>query len=440
MNIIVIVSDTFRRDHLGCYGNTTVRTPHLDDFARSEILFDNFHHASFPTMPMRADLFTGRYTFTYLGWAPLPVEERILAAELRTAGYETLAAVDTPFLQRRGYGYDRGFRDFNLVRGQGDDEERGRMNSERRYEEDYITPRTIATAERLLEYYYRKKFFLYVDLWDPHEPWDPPRWYVEPFLPGYDGRIVQPVYWYYKERGITEEDIRVAHACYCGEISMVDRWVGRLLEKVRDMGLWDDTAILFTSDHGYYFGEHGQFGKGLGVGEHWIQSPLYREITRVPLILHVPGMAARRQKAMVSAVDLMPTILELAGVQPPSTVHGASILPMLRQGSDHGREFTVSSFPLYNPGEPSRIVDDWLRTVDQPHFSTVSTPEWTLLYSTESFPAQLYDVREDPGESKNVIADHGSVAERLHAGFVSVLEQAGTHERYLSLRRKLTLG
>ena len=85
MNIIVIVSDTFRRDHLGCYGNTTVRTPHLDHFARSSVLFDNLHHASFPTMPMRADLFTGRYTFTWLGWAPLPQEERVLAAELKKA-------------------------------------------------------------------------------------------------------------------------------------------------------------------------------------------------------------------------------------------------------------------------------------------------------------------------------------------------------------------
>jgi arylsulfatase A-like enzyme len=386
---------------------------------------------------MRADLFTGKYTFPYLGWAPLPADETPLAEILQKTGYTTLAAVDTPFFVRNGYGYDRGFKDFSWILGQGDRRERSRVDGERRYEEDYMAPKTIIAAERYLEYYYKEKFFLYVDMWDPHEPWDPPPWYVEPYYPGYDGRVVSPVYWDYREKGVSEEELGIAHACYCGEITMVDRWVGRLMEKVRAMGLWEDTAILFTSDHGYYFGEHGQFGKGRGLGSHWAQSALYREVTRVPLIIRLPATQSRVAGGPVSSVDIAPTVLDLAGIAIPPSVHGLSLAPALRGEGPSPRDFAVSSFPLYNPGEPSRIVDDWLRTVDEPHFSTVSTDRWTFLYSTENHPAQLYDIKTDPGEARNVIEDHRETARRLHSLFVGVLEKAGTEERYLAIRRKL---
>jgi len=87
MNIVVIVSDTLRGDHLGCYGNRDIHTPYLDRFARERCLqFDNYYAASFPTMPMRADLFTGKFTAAYLGWAPLPAEEKLLPEILSQSG------------------------------------------------------------------------------------------------------------------------------------------------------------------------------------------------------------------------------------------------------------------------------------------------------------------------------------------------------------------
>jgi len=440
MNIIVIVSDTMRRDHLGCYGNRTVRTPNLDRFAQECVQFDNCYATSFPTMPMRADLFTGRFTFTYLGWRSLPPEETILAKLLQEADYTTLAAVDTPFFVRDGYGYDRGFRDYSWILGQGFatwDADRGRINSERRYEEDYCAPKTMAAAEKYLEYYYKKKLFLYVDTWDPHEPWDPPSWYVEAYYPNYDGRVVAPCYWDWRERGLKEEDIKVAHACYCGEITMVDRWVGRLLDRVKSMGLWKNTAIVFISDHGFYFGEHGYFGKARNKDHYWHQSPLYQEITRVPLLVYVPDIKSKRVKALVSLVDIMPTLLELAEVEIPETVQGKSLLSLLKGRRDTFRDFVVTSFRLSDPGEPSKIVDDWLRIVKKPHFSTITTPKWTFLYSTEAYPAQLYDIESDPKESQNVIGKNWQVAKDLHQKFVHFLEEVGTDEHYLVSRRRL---
>jgi len=172
MNIIVIMSDTFRKDHLGCYGNNEISTPNLDKFAKKCIQFNNYHPASFPTMPNRADLFTGKFTFSYLGWAPLPREEEILPEILKKAGYTTVAVVDTPFFIREGYGYDRGFEDFEWVPSQARSwpKQRSRVHWERRYEEDCYAPKTMTVAERRLERYYKDNFFLYIDTWDPHEP------------------------------------------------------------------------------------------------------------------------------------------------------------------------------------------------------------------------------------------------------------------------------
>src|SRR5207248_2325350 len=116
----------FRRDHLGAYGNSTIRTPHLDRLAASSIVFDQHRISSFPTMPARADFLTGRFSFTFMGWEPLPPELDTLPAMLSRAGYLTMGVVDTPFFIRDGYGYDRGFDDFIWVRGPRSAPTRGR--------------------------------------------------------------------------------------------------------------------------------------------------------------------------------------------------------------------------------------------------------------------------------------------------------------------------
>lgn len=452
MNIILIVSDTLRQDHLGCYGNKEILTPCLDKFARERcIQFDNCYAASFPTMPNRADLFTGKYTFTYLGWAPLPLEEKILAETLLNAGYATTAAVDTPFFLRRGYGYDRGFEDFVWIPGQGS--ERPRIDSGRRFEQDFCAPKTMSTAERLLQYYYRKNFFLYVDTWDPHEPWDPPTWRVEPYYPDYSGQIVHPCYWDWREAGLEEEDIKVAHACYCGEISMMDSWVGRLLDRIESLGILDNTVILFTSDHGFYFGEHGYFGKckakgkissnfyatGRESGESsWYRSPLYREITRIPLLIYIPGISPRRIKAAVSSVDIMPTLLELAKVEIPETVQGQSLVALIRGTKRNLHDFVVTSQALYSPGEKTRMVDDLERMIKEGHASTITWEKWTFVYTMEGERAELYNMESDPSQSQNVIYDNWQVAKEMHHEFVNFLEKTGTDESKIAPRRTLS--
>lgn len=453
MNIILVVSDTFRRDHLPCYGNRTVHAPAFSAFAERGLVFEDCRAASFPTVPCRADLMTGRYTFAYKDWGPLGVEEQTLAHALSTGGYLTCGIVDTPFFVRNGYGFDRGFHDFQWIRGQRQGPERDDVQLRWRAEEDRFAASTFSAATDWLERHHRERFFLYVDTWDPHEPWDPPAHYVRRYLPDYAGEQVGPSYWDWKERGLTQRDLDVAHACYMGEISMVDAAFGALIARLDALGIADDTAVFFTSDHGYYFGEHGQLGKtrfrwegDVPFEEGWIRgikigyvhrSPLHNEVTRVPLLARIPGVTPRRVSGLVSLPDLMPTILELAGVQPPPRVLASSLMPLIQGRTTKVHDFVVTSAALHDPGEVSRMVDDQVREIVEGSPSTITDGEWDLLYSTNDEPVELYRTVEDPGHARNVFAEHRAVAERLHAAFRDWLTRVGAPPSAVAARQRL---
>jgi len=463
MNIILIVADTLRKDHLGCYGNDRIVTPHLDSFAEQCTVFSGAYATSFPTMCARADFFTGKHTFTYLGWSPLTGEDKVLAEMMRDAGYTTLAAVDTPFHMRNGFGYDRGFKDFVFVSGQLWGFDGGRVTSRWRSEEDRFCARTFAEAEKLLEHYHREKFFLYVDTWDPHEPWQAPDYYTRLYRPEYNGEDhVNPTYSDYK--GIlSEDDVALCHDCYCGEITMVDRWVGMFLDKVKKLGIWEDTAIIFMSDHGFCFGEHGLLGKArfsnptrtlfkeyyraevweayrkqaLAGESQWIWSPLYEEIVRVPLLVYVPGIKPATSEAVVNAVDIMPSILEMAGAAIPDSVEGKSIVPLINQHQDNAGDFAVSSYPLFAKGQKTRIVDGGLRNVRDVMPITVSTKEWSMFYTDNETPVELYDLKRDPGQANNVYDYNKEVARELHGKLLRRLADSQTDGSYIEARSKL---
>src|SRR5919202_5266794 len=169
-NVVLIVSDTFRRDHLGAYGNARIRTPNLDRFAAESVVFDHHLLSSFPTMPARADFLTGTFSYTFMGWEPLPADLPTLPALLSEAGYLTMGVVDTPFFIREGYGYDRGFDDFVWVRGQGDDtrpHERLDARITWTSERDRLVARTMTAADEWLEPHHRERLFPCAHTWAP---------------------------------------------------------------------------------------------------------------------------------------------------------------------------------------------------------------------------------------------------------------------------------
>jgi arylsulfatase A-like enzyme len=455
VNIVLLIADTFRRDHLPCYGNPAVIAPNFTALARDALVFDSCFAASFPTVPARADVMTGRYTFTYLDWAPLPQSEITLAQQLSNTGYLTFGIADTPFLMRNGYGYDRGFQDFEWIRGQRSGPEHDDVVMRRRSEQDYFAPMTLKGAVDWLERHHRQKFFLYIDTWDPHEPWDPPDYYVRSYYPAYAGERIAPNYWDWREDGFTQKDLEIAHACYCGEITMVDRWFGILMERLSTLGLLSDTAIFFTSDHGFYFGEHDQFGKrrfrwpgnlpieegfkrGMTLGQGLTyRSPLHSEVTRVPLLVYLPNVKSKRIGGLVSLPDLMPTILELAGVDIPQSVQARSLVPLIQGQTTQGHDLVVTSAPFEEVGNVSKTVDDQGRETVEISPSTITDGTWDLLYAIQDAPVELYRTVEDPTHKQNVFSGHRDAAATLHAKFVNWLEYMGTKDKFLKPRRKL---
>ena len=206
MNVIFVMSDSFRRDHVGAFGNPWIRTPALDRFAAQSVSFPHFFTGSYPTIPQRTDLFTGRYSYGDRPWQPLKKEDVVLPEILSAAGVDTYLSADTPHLFRSAQmTFTRGFDGVHWSRGSEGDlwwtdfyneqeyrppDGQGRVRiSEATYrrmwsqgrrrvsELDWVSPQTFQAAiEWLTRNGRRKSFFLYIDTFDPHEPWDPPRW------------------------------------------------------------------------------------------------------------------------------------------------------------------------------------------------------------------------------------------------------------------------
>ena len=463
MNIVWIVADTFRRDHLGAYGNDYIRTPVLDALAAGGVRFDSHYAAAFPTMPTRADHFTGRWTMSFMAWMPFDDDVTTLGNILGDNGIHTAAVVDTPFYWRHGFNYDRGFQTFFTVQGQEGSPTRvqriGHHESRDvvawwRKESDRNVAQTMIRAGDWLERHYKDQFFLYVDTWDPHEPWDAPPYYTELYMPDYDGEVVQPLYGHWQDQpGYPEAKVKKAHATYCGEVTMVDTWVGYLLRKIENMGLADDTAVIFTTDHGFYFGEHGGlFGKMTyakrpegGLYKHgdpdaeWDHSPLYEEIVRLPLLIRVPGYAPGSYSGMSSAVDMMPTALELFGIPAPDWVEGRSLLPAMADEDTVGRDFVVSTVPFANKGSEVRSVDNVSRPLNVAVATTVTADNWSLLYSVEPGVSKLYDLTADPAQQNNLIASRTEVARELHRKLVRFMRDTNLPMDLLEPRLELRL-
>ena len=456
MNFIVIYSDTLRRDHLGCYGNDWISTPNLDKLARESLVFDRYYTGSFPTIPNRHDFLTGKYTFTYCDWCPLPREEIVLAQALGEAGYVSYMVVDTPHLIKDGYNYDRGFSGWEWIRGQENDRHMTdpvnvqlpcdpmkvrdvrrvisqymRNISQRVHEEDYFAPKTMIEAMRWLERNHKhEKFLLYVDTFDPHEPWDPPQHYTDMYDPGYEGEnVTYPMYGPCSY--LTDAELKHVRALYAGEVTMVDRWVGKLLQKIDDLGLRDDTTIIFTTDHGFYFGDHGLIGK---------TTLIYQQVAHTPLFIRIPGRKPGRTNAFAQAADMMPTILELAGVDGPGGMHGKSLVPVLN-GADRHRDFAVSSWSIIHPKADVEHETlnpyNWAELASKLKPSTITTDEWVLICGAGDVAPELYHLPSDPKQEKNVIDANRRIAEEIHRKYIGFLDEVGTDQAFVDRRRKL---
>lgn len=393
-NVVLVTLDTTRADFLGSAGAAGNPTPHLDALADEGVRFAAAVSASAVTPVSHASILTGQYPYHHglrvlagAGGYRLPDDVPTLTTVLRARGYAT-AAVHSAFPVSSIYGFQRGFERFEEVAGTG---LRERPDGGEDWDIVAGQRRSDATTELALDFLEtaREPFFLWIHYWDPHDPaLLPPLEFLRGKAPfGPDGR---PLY------GTRE--------LYGAEVSYVDEELGRVVAALRERGAWDRTITAIVADH----------GEGLddGVARHgWhAHRILYQEQIHVPLLLRVPGAAAGREvDALVSTVDLFPTLLDYLDLAPPGAVDGTSLRPLI-EGS--GGTDRIAYADQINLWDDNAGLIERLPKADLLHVAM--DDRWKLIWHP-SFPedAELYDWRADPGETVNLFEREPEVATRL---------------------------
>jgi arylsulfatase A-like enzyme len=443
VSAIVVVLDSLRADHLGCYGNDWIKTPNIDALASESTVFTHAFPQAMPTIPMRVVLHTGQLGWPYrewvtrvgannlwAGWGPVPEEAVTLAEALVNENIQTGFVTDTYHYFAPGMNFHRGFRQVEWIRGQELDAYRSTLpitqeqvdavfnpqvskdleglkffatfgvqaylanQTGRAKEEDYQTPQVFNEAIKWLdENRGAQRSFLLLDGFDPHEPWDPPQEYVDMYDPGYTGRgVIAPLY--SPVNYLSDAELKQMRARYAAEITFVDKWLGLFLDHARQSGMLDNTLLILTSDHGHQLAEHDIIGK--------LPQGLYSELMDVPLIIRRPGGegGGQRVDALVQHQDIMPTVLNFLGVPPSAPLPGLDLLGLI-DGSTQPRDHVSAGMNTYS----------WCRD-----------SQYTFMMRNDGEEQRLFDMNTDPLQTNNLADQEKGAAEEMKR---KLLDDAG---------------
>jgi len=396
-NLMLISIDSLRADHLHCYGYTRETSPVMDRIAEEGARFETVVAASSWTLPTHISMLTALPPEAHgvvRDGLRLPDEVLSLAQVLHDAGYTTSGFVSGPYLDAT-YGFMRGFEhydDFSIRKG-------STLHAHR-----WITGP--ALASRVTEYLTRwdeggreRPFFVFLHLWDVHYDFIPPSPYDKMFDPDYQGGVTGKDF---KDadhihRDMAARDLEHLVALYDGEIRFVDSSIGKVTDALRALGVYEDTVLVLTADHGEEFFEHGRKGH---------RKALYEESIRVPLIVRYPPKvpAARVVRSLVRQIDLAPTLLSLAGLPIPVTFGGD---PLRRYA---GQDLTsVMTSGHEQPSEP-------IAAFSELHGDDVAIRygRYKLIrYGEPGRIDQLFELTADPGESTNLIDERSDVVRTM---------------------------
>jgi arylsulfatase A-like enzyme len=339
---------------------------------------------------------------------------------MKENGYATLTVTDNLHEYQASMNFQLGFDVFDFIRGQTTDGYRPPWTADpekvagalgmseyfqqyfanvfyRESEDDWFSPRVFTRASEALEAASAgdSPFFLVVDSYDPDAPYDPPKDYValydEPYggLEPYSPRYGPSSY-------LTDRQLRRIRALYAGEVTMMDRWLGRFLDKMEELNLFENTLLLLLSDHGVAHGEHGYTGKPDNV--------LWPEVTDIPFFIRHPEGRGAGQTSdyYASTHDIAPTILGFLGIEPQQELEGHDLSVLLGGGEPEAR-------PHFSLGYNDHV---WARDERYVMFST-----------NQGADAKLYDVQQDPGMYNDLARDELNIVKRMFEGYV--LRDAG---------------
>ncbi len=400
MKAIMMMFDSLNRHMLPPYGCDWIHAPNFQRLAERSMTFDNAYVGSMPCIPARRELHTGRYNFLHRSWGPLEPFDDSMPQILRENGVYTHLATDhRHYFEDGGTGYHTRYSTWEYFRGQEGDLWKGHVaepdfpadlhgrsqNGDIYYrqhavnqqyfhtEADHPQPQTFAAGiDFIRQNHDQDNWFLHIETFDPHEPFTTPEVYKGRYPDDYAGLDFDwPRY-----RPVTEDNDAIQHIRnhYAALVTMCDTYLGKLLDEMDRLNLWDDTMLIVNTDHGFLLSEHDWWGK--------VKMPFYNEVAQIPLFIYDPRsrVQGERRKQLAQTIDLAPTLLEFFGVERPPDMQGIPLTVAIAKNAPtreaiifgiHGGHINVTD---------GRYVYMHAPDVDKPYFNYTLMPAHMLNY------------------------------------------------------------
>jgi len=350
MKAIMIMFDSLNKHFLPCYGNEWIKAPNFERLAKKTVTFDKFYAGSLPCMPARRELHTGRLNFLHRSWGPLEPFDVSMPNLLKEAGIYTHLITDHfHYFEDGGSTYHNRYNTWEMVRGQQGDPYVGMVNNPEipacqnprkinldNWRQDWVNRKVIDTEDKQpmpitfnmgLDFIDRNKdednWFLQLETFDPHEPFYTMEHYKELYPHLYEGEHYDwPNYGKVDDDDDTKEHLKLQYAAL---ISMCDAYLGKVLDKMDELNLWEDTMLIVNTDHGFMLGEKQWYGKNI--------QPFYNEIVNLPFFIYDPSSKEEgtRREALAQTIDIAPTLLDHFNQPIPKVMQGKSLRPVIKE-------------------------------------------------------------------------------------------------------------
>ncbi len=433
-NVVLVLIDTLRADHLGAYGYERPTSPNIDAFAKESVLFTRAFSQSSWTKPAMASMLTSHYPSmhqTYLEQQKLPESEVLLTQLLHAQGYATAVFSGNPWITP-DYGFDKGvdyfysiyderFARVTLVmtalkrvsKAMGDRQRvynrvkkiiQGDLSTTAR--DEVIS----AEAFRWLDAHKDKPFYMHLHMMSPHHPYDPPppydKFVPDKSIPPMKAYPKKSYFFFEKGQAISKPQLDDMVARYDGDILFADMVFGKIIAKLKADGVLDNTIVIVVADHGEEFYDHENWGHGQSI---------YNELINVPLILRYPPAlpGGTRVDQTVMSVDILPTVLDLVGAPPKPTAAGTSLVS-LAKGAAETRAPQAYSELLYKYGQARGVIDDQQKLIE--------------MSKGEESRRELYDLKTDFHEHDDLMSKDPALAKALEGRLTEVRDWAAKHQ------------
>jgi len=411
-NVLFILVDSLRSDHLSCYGYPLLTSPRLDTLATQGVLFSSMLAASTWTVPTHASLFTGLYPLShgaYSVFSTLDPGIPTMAQTLSKNGYYTLSLFSNPLLGSRS-GLKNGF---DLALGIEHDQKTS-LTLVRLFRKfiikappsEEILTFTRGWAARCRKH--RLPYFVFMNLLDVHAPYGPKEPYFSEFAKSAEKEAVnisrvETLVRFTKSRKerfellaqLTKQDLRYLVRMYDSGVRYEDERIGALIDRLKSEGLLDNTLIVITADHGDFLGEHSRIGH--------VSDKLYTPVLKIPLILWCPNkLRPHIVRESISQIDIFPTLLSILGLknQTPPGIQGLDVL---------------------SEGPPPEVLCEFWDDVNKSFVRALYAGPWKLI-SPPGGNLELYDLAQDPGEKTNLVSFRPDMARELNARLMNKIQ------------------